>query len=121
MAMVSRNDEHQSLTLVKGYAALLVEDNFGFDYIESIEDQLLQFMSQNRAVKGVILDFSSVKSSDPMDLLRLEGMLKSIQLIGGRIGFCGIHAGLAALIIQSAIHLTHHATGHDLDDVLKIL
>jgi anti-anti-sigma regulatory factor len=75
--------------------------------------------SDQKRLRGVILDFSAVESTDPSDLLRLQDMLLAVKLLGRNVAFCGINPGLAGLIVQAGVKLHHNEIGLDIDDALE--
>ena len=87
--------------------------------IAAFENQLLNQLSDQKHLRGVILDFSAVESTDPADLLRLQDMLLAVKLLGRNVAFCGINPGLAGLIVQAGVKLHHNEIGLDIDDALE--
>lgn len=110
-----------SFSVVSSFLIVNLVDNFHAEDIESLELVLLQELHQKPHLRGVLLNFNDVVTTDFHDLLRLSQLLKAIQLLGGRVGICGINPGLASVIIASGIDFRGEMIGSDLDDLLADL
>lgn len=105
----------------KGYIVTNLPNNFDEDILEAIESSILNELSTNKKIKGVLIGLETVTTTDPHDLHRLKDMMAAISLMGGRIGIFGINPGLAAVVIKSNLSLPVQAAGHDMEDLLKRL
>jgi anti-anti-sigma factor len=110
-----------SLATVKGYLVIAIPDNFDIQDVHMIESELLDHLSLNKRIRGVLVDMTRVSSTDSTDLRRLQDCLLAVRLLGRQVALCGISPGLAALIIRSGQYLHHNVVGADIDDVLKVL
>jgi anti-anti-sigma regulatory factor len=107
--------------VVSSYLIINLADNFHAADIESLELVLLQELHQKPHLRGVLLNLNDVITTDYHDLMRLTQLLKAIQLLGGRVGICGINPGLASVIVASGIDFRGEVIGSDLDDLLAHL
>ncbi|MEB3321077.1 MAG: STAS domain-containing protein [Cyanobium sp.] len=107
-----------AFSTIRDFCIVHLEDNIGGDAIEQLETRLLDALFADQRLKGVILDFSEVCTSDQADLQRLHTMIRTIRLVGGRIGLCGINPGLAALMVLADLGFHRQTIGSDIDDLL---
>lgn len=107
------------LLLIQKKVVINLPGNIDYEDIEEIENAVLDLLSSNKKINGVVVGMGGLQATDYDDLNRLAGALSAFRLLGARIGLCGINPGLAAIIIRTGIELPHDATGHDLDHVLE--
>jgi anti-anti-sigma regulatory factor len=110
-----------SFSTVANFLIVNLIDNFNAADIESLEMSLLQDLHQKSWLRGVLFNLNDVVSTDYHDLMRLSQLFKAIQLLGGRVGLCGISPGLASVIVAYDIDFHRGLIGSDLDDLLDHL
>lgn len=110
-----------SFSVIRDFLLVPLFDNFDEHDIEVLESRVLHALFNDRRLRGALFNCSDITTSDGPDLLRLQGMLKAIRLVGGRVGICGINPGLAMLIIRTGLKLEGITIAADLDDLIKRL
>ena len=113
--------EIRSISWIENNLVASLPGNLDASTITAIENQILNTLSRQKGLKGIILDFSMVESTDPRDLGRLQDLLLAVKLLGRRVAFCGINPGLAGLIIHAGVKLYNDEIGLDIDDALHRL
>lgn len=111
----------ESFNIVRRHLVVITPDNFDEADIAELEQRILEELKATRQTRGVIVDFTEVRSTDALALRRLGQCLQAIGLMGRRIALCGINPGLAAVMVQSGQELHHQLIGFDIDDVLHRL
>jgi len=96
-------------------------NNFDSQLLQAISSEILQTVSTNKEINSVVFDLSNITTIDRFDLNALHDVMKAVKLVGARIGLCSIGPGIAALIVNSGIHLPHQAAGHDIQDTMDLL
>jgi anti-anti-sigma regulatory factor len=119
MTTFRERSDNRKISCIGNNLVASLPSNLDASRISAFETQLLNQLSHQKRLRGVILDFSAVESTDPSDLRRLQEMLLAVKLLGRNVVFCGITPGLAALIVQAGIRLHHNAIGLDIDDALE--
>lgn len=110
-----------SATTVNRNLLISLQDNFSEYDLEKLEAVTLEQLSLEKRIRGILIDFSSVHSTDARDLRRLGQLVQATRLLGRRVAVCGINPGIAAVMIRSSIQLDYDLAGHDIDDVLAQL
>ncbi|MFM8936159.1 MAG: STAS domain-containing protein [Vulcanococcus sp.] len=110
-----------SATTVNRNLLINLQDNFSESDIETLESLTLEQLSLEKRIRGILIDFTAVYSTDARDLRRLGQLIQAIRLLGRRIAICGINPGIAAVMIRSNIQLAYDLAGHDIDDILTQL
>ena len=108
-----------SLSSIRDHVIINLPDNFDDHDLTALEEQLLNRLSLNKRIRGVIIDFANVQSTDEDDLSRLQNCLLAVRLLGRRVALCGINPGVAAVIIRSGQDLHRDLVGQDINDVLQ--
>jgi anti-anti-sigma regulatory factor len=108
-----------TLSSIKKFLVLPLPDNFDDQDLIVLEEQVLGILGANKRIRGVIVDFASVQSTDAEDLKRLQNCLLAVRLLGRRVALCGINPGVAAVIIRSGLDLHRDFVGQDIDAVLQ--
>ena len=106
---------------VRQHLVVALPNNFDLEDLLELENRILQSLSENKRVRGVIIDFAAVHSTDPGDLARLNDCLRAVRLLGRRVALCGINPGVAAVVVRSGLELHREHVGIDVDDVLQSL
>ena len=119
MTTFRERSDNRKISCIENNLVASLPSNLDAGRITAFENQLLDQLSQQKRLRGVILDFSAVESTDPSDLLRLQDMLLALKLLGRNVVFCGITPGLAGLIVQAGVRLHHNEIGLDIDDALE--
>jgi anti-anti-sigma regulatory factor len=115
-----REDSRQSsLSSVRDHLIVNLPDNFDDHDLSALEEQVLSRLSLNKRIRGVIIDFANVQSTDADDLSRLQNCLLAVRLLGRSVALCGINPGVAAVIIRTGQDLHRDLVGQDINDVLQ--
>jgi anti-anti-sigma regulatory factor len=114
-----QDSRKSSLGSIRDHLIVTLPDNFDSHDLMVLEEQLLDRLSRNKHIRGVIIDFANVQSTDADDLSRLQSCLLAVRLLGRRVYLCGINPGVAAVIIRSGQELHRDLVGRDIDDVLQ--
>ena len=115
----SDDRRQNSLSDIRDHLVVNLPDNFDDHDLSALEEQVLDRLSLNKRIRGVIVDFSSVQSTDADDLCRLQNCLLAVRLLGRNVALCGINPGVAAVIIRSGQDLHRDLVGQDINDVLQ--
>jgi anti-anti-sigma regulatory factor len=115
----SDDSRQSSLSTIREQLVVSLPDNFDDHDLSALEEQVLDLLSVNKRIRGVIIDFASVQSTDADDLNRLQNCLLAVRLLGRRVALCGINPGVAAVIIRSGQDLHRDLVGQDISDVLQ--
>jgi len=100
---------------------LLLPDDLGGSYLNAIRATVLQELAASRQAQAVIFDCTNLKLIDAQDLQELCQLVDCIQLMGKRVGFCSISAGLAAVLVTLNLQPSGCCFGRSLDDVISRL
>lgn len=109
------------LSVIRDCYVVSIVDNFDSIYLDALEQRLLPLLSKRNEIRGVIFSFNEVVTTDQYDLRRLKDLLKSIRLMGGRVGLCCINPGLAAVMVTSNLNFHQETIGSEIDDLLHSL
>lgn len=115
------SSQQSSFNSVRQHLIVALPNNFDADDLAELEERVLESLSANKRIRGVIVDFAAVHSTDPADLERLNDCLRAVRLLGRRVALCGINPGVAAVVVRSGLHLHRERVGVDIDDVLQSL
>ena len=115
----SDDRRQNSLSDIRDHLVVNLPDNFDDHDLSALEEQVLDRLSLNKRIRGVIVDFSSVQSTDADDLSRLQNCLLAVRLLGRSVALCGINPGVAAVIIRTGQDLHRDLVGQDINDVLQ--
>jgi anti-anti-sigma regulatory factor len=115
----SDDSRQSSLSTIREHLVVSLPDNFDDHDLTALEEQVLDRLSLNKRIRGVIIDFASVQSTDADDLNRLQNCLLAVRLLGRKVALCGINPGVAAVIIRSGQDLHRDLVGQDINDVLQ--
>jgi len=115
----SDDRRQNSLSDIRDHLVVNLPDNFDDHDLSALEEQVLDRLSLNKRIRGVIVDFSSVQSTDADDLCRLQNCLLAVRLLGRNVALCGINPGVAAVIIRTGQDLHRDLVGQDINDVLQ--
>ena len=119
MTTFRERSDNRKISCIDNNLVASLPSNLDTARISAFENQLLNQLSHEKRLRGVIFDFSAVESTDPSDLLRLQDMLLAVKLLGRNVALCGITPGLAGLIVQAGVKLHHNEIGLDIDDALE--
>lgn len=123
-ALKSTNEDARPLSdlnIIRDFYVVSLVDNFDHSYLERLEMRLLTLLCNRHEIKGVIFSCNEVETTDYHDLLRFRDMLKSVKLIGARIGLCCINPGLASVMVTTNLNFEKEIIGSDIDDLLDSL
>jgi len=109
------------LSIIGRFVVAHMVDNFDHSDLEALETRLLEALSKQRKLQGVIFNFSEVLTTDRHDLQRLQSVFTAIKLMGGRVGLCGINPGLASVIVNAGMDFQHEMIGLELADLMPSL
>lgn len=109
------------LSVIRNFYVVSLIDNFDSSYLDTLETRLLTLLCKRHEIRGVIFSFNEVVTTDHHDLRKLKEILKSIKLVGGRIGLCCINPGLAAVMVTSNLTFHQENIGSEIDDLLDSL
>ena len=115
----SDDRRQNSLSDIRDHLVVNLPDNFDDRDLSALEEQVLSRLSLNKRIRGVIIDFANVQSTDADDLCRLQNCLLAVRLLGRSVALCGINPGVAAVIIRSGQDLHRDLVGQDINDVLQ--
>lgn len=118
MMDLSASDQQASFNRIGDHLIVALPNNLDADDVSQLEDQVLDQLNLNKRIRGVIVDFAAVHSTDPGDLARLNHCLLAVRLLGRQVRLCGINPGVAAVTIRSGQQLHHDRIGFDIDDLL---
>lgn len=93
--------------------------NLSHEDVDWLENCVLRTLGDEKRIRGVIVDFASVHSTDFHDLARLNEFFLAIHLLGRTVSICGVNPGLAAVVVRSGQQLYREYVGIDIDDVLQ--
>lgn len=108
-------------SLMRNCVVVQLMDNFDQQDLDHLEDRILQQLCLSRHLRGVIFNFNEVQTTDLHDLQRLHALLKTIRLVGCRIGLCGINPGLAIVMACSGLSFGNERIGSGIDDLIDVL
>ena len=115
----SDDRRQNSLSDIRDHLVVNLPDNFDDRDLSALEEQVLSRLSLNKRIRGVIIDFANVQSTDADDLCRLQNCLLAVRLLGRSVALCGINPGVAAVIIRTGQDLHRDLVGQDINDVLQ--
>lgn len=115
----SNESQENSLSSIRDHLIVRLPDNFDEHILASLEEEVLNRLSLNKRIRGVIIDCDGVQSTDADDLSRLQNCLLAVRLLGRRVALCGVNPGVAAVIVRSGQDLHRDLVGQDINDVLQ--
>lgn len=108
-------------SLVRDCVVVQLIDNFDQQDLEVLEHRILQQLCEGRRLRGIILNFNEVQTTDLQDLQRLHALLQAIHLVGCRVGLCGINPGLAIMMARSGLPFRQERIAAGIDELLDAL
>ena len=115
----SNDNLRNSLSNIRDHLVLTLPDNFDNHVLSILEEQVLDQLNLRKKIRGVIVDFINVQTTDGDDLRRLQNCLLAVRLLGRRVTLCGINPGVAAVIIRTGQDLHRDLMALDIDVALQ--
>jgi anti-anti-sigma regulatory factor len=113
--------QEMQFQIIRHCLTLLLPEDLGISYLRAIHSSVLQELAGCRRTKAVIFDCTNLRLLDAQDLKELCQLVDCIQLMGKRVGFCSISAGLAAVLVNQNLQPSGCCFGRSLDDVISLL
>lgn len=97
---------------------LILPLDIGGAYLEDIRQETLKILASRRDARAVIFDCTNLRLIDQQDVQNLLDLVNCIRLMGKRVGFCSISAGLAAVLVNLNLDMSSCIYGFNLDDTI---